>query len=276
MKFKHWSLKKKSLVVCLTFIVLFLGVVFSKSPSNESNWATDQKILPTSVIKGDEISIRDIRNFSYRSTTDYTPAYYDKTFKLSELESVDFIVEPFDNLGAAHTFLSFGFASGDYVAISVEIRKEVGESFSVVKGLLNEYELTYVIADERDVIKLRTNYRKDNVYLYPVKTSKEKMQKLFVDMVNRSNKLNAEPEFYNTLTNTCTTNIVDHVNSISANKIPYDWRFLLPEYADELAYEIGLIDNSVSLAELRQKHQINALAEQYADSEDFSKKIRGK
>ncbi len=276
MKFKHWSLKKKALVVCLMFIVLFLGVVFSKTPTNERDWALDQKILPTSIIKGDEISISDIRNFSYRSTTDYTPAYYDKTFKLSELESVDFIVEPFDNLGAAHTFLSFGFASGDYVAISVEIRKEVRESFSAVKGLLNEYELTYVIADERDVIKLRTNYRKDNVYLYPIKTTKEKMQKLFVDMINRSNKLNAEPEFYNTLTNTCTTNIVDYVNAISVNKIPYDWRFLLPEYADELAYEIGLIDNSVPLAELRQKHQINALAEQYADSEDFSKKIRGK
>ncbi len=102
------------------------------------------------------------------------------------------------------------------------------------------------------------------------------MQKLFVDMVTRSSQLNAQPEFYNTLTNTCTTNIVDHVNEISPNKVSFDWRYLFPEYADELAYEIGLLDTNLPLEELRQKHQINNLAEQYADSEDFSLKIRGK
>ena len=108
--------------------------------------------------------VRNIRNTTYRSTTDYTPAYYDKTFDLDKLTSVWYIVEPFSNWkGAAHTFLSFGFEDDEYLAISVEIRKEEGEGFSAFKGLFKQYEVIYVIADERDVITVRTNHRRDDV-----------------------------------------------------------------------------------------------------------------
>ena len=189
---------KKFLVVC----VLVLIIWFSVRPSNERGWTLDQMVLPYSIREGNLVHIKNIRNFTYRTTKDYSPGYYEKTFALDKIKSVDFVIEPFSNAASAHTFLTFGFEGDHYISISVEIRKEQGETFSPWKGLLKRYELMYVIADERDVIKLRSNYRKDKVYLYPVKTTKEKMQALFLDMLDRANKLKEKPEFYNTLVNT--------------------------------------------------------------------------
>lgn len=245
-------------------------------PSNDREWNIDQAVLARATFEGDTVSITNIRNITYRSTSDYDVHYYDKTFDLNELESVWFMVEPFTGhgAGAAHTLLSFGFEGGDYVAISVEIRKEKGESFSAIKGLLRQYELTYVIADERDVIKLRSNYRKDKVFLYPVQTTKENARALFVSMLERANKLADEPEFYNTLTSTCTTNIVSHINDLVPGRVPLSLKVLMPAYSDELAYELGLLDNSMTLEQLREKYLINEQAEQYADDPLFSVRIR--
>lgn len=267
----HW---KKTRI----FLLVVFGIVFAfyltQSPSNNRDWANDQVILPYAVFDGDSVVIRNIRDFTYLGESEYEPHYYDKRFDTSELASVDYIVEPFGSMGAAHTFLSFGFGNGNYVAISVEIRKEVGESFSPVKGLFRAYELMYVIADEKDVIKLRANYRKHDVYLYPVLIPRAGMKQLFLDMLTRANALRESPEFYNTLTNTCTTNIAKHVNAVAPDAIPWDLRLFLPKNSDELAYELGLIDRSISLKEARARHRINARAEKYADNADFSTQIR--
>jgi len=265
------------------FLYLLLGSVLAYAafslivrPSLVRDWTLDQQVLATATISGSEVAIKNIRNINYRTTSDYDVRYYDKTFDLNKLESVWYMVEPFSGSasGAAHTLLSFGFGGNDYVSISVEIRKEKGESFSAVNGLLRQYELVYVIADERDVIKLRSNYRKDQVFLYPVKTTKENMRKLFVSMLTRANSLATKPEFYNTLVSTCTTNIVSHVNEMVPGRIPFSFRVLLPANSDELAQEIGLIDGSIPLAQLREKYRINERAEKYADDPLFSTRIR--
>lgn len=270
-----FSRKRKLSIILIIILLIIIGHFALNRPSNERDWNIDQKILPYSALEGNVMKVHNIRNFNYRSTTDYDIDYYDKDYNIDEIETVDYIVEPFGSIGAAHTFLSFGFKNGDYLAISVEIRKEKGESFSAVKGLFRQYELMYVVADERDVVKLRSNYRKDTVYIYPIKTSSENSKKeLFLDMFSRINSLAQKPEFYNTLTNTCTTNIVDHVNSVSPKKIPLDYRVLFPKNSDELAYKIGLIDTDLSLEEAREKFKINEKAELYADDVDFSKKIR--
>ncbi len=272
---------KKFITFLLLFVVLLivLYIVFALivRPSLDRNWNKDQKTLPKISFDGDRVSIQNIRNISYRTTKDFDVAHYDKTFDLKELETVWFMVEPFSGhgFGAAHTLLSFGFADDSYVSVSVEIRKEEGESFSPVKGLFRQYELTYVVADERDVLKLRTNYRKDDVYLYPIKVSKEKARELFVSMLQRADKLTKEPEFYNTLTSTCTTNIVDHVNILSPGKVPFSFKTLMPAYADEYALTLGLIDDEeTDITKLRAKYQINEKAEKYADDLEFSKRIR--
>lgn len=262
------------LIICISISYFVFSLIVR--PSVNRDWNIDQKVMPEVTFNDDIISIKNIRNIKYRSTTDYDVRYYDKTFDLNKLNSVWYMVEPFTGhgAGAAHTLLSFGFENGDYVSISVEIRKEKGESFGAVKGILRQYELMYVIADENDVIKLRSNFRKDEVFLYPVKTSRENMRKLFVSMLNRSNKLAKEPEFYNTLTSTCTTNIVSHINEIVPGRIPFSFKVLMPAYSDELAYRLGLIDNTIPFEQLRNKYHINERAMKYADDPMFSKKIR--
>ena len=244
-------------------------------PSNDRDWSVDQAVLPVATIDGPLVTIRNIRNFRYEATDRYTPGYYDKTFDLRALDSAWFVVEPFGKGGAAHTFVSFGFRDRDFVAVSVEIRKEKGESFSPLKGLLRRYEVMYVIGDERDLVKLRTNYRNDPVHLYRIRTTPERMRAMFLAMVRRANALHEQPEFYNTLTNTCTTNLVRHVNQITPKRIPLRASVLLPATSDELAYELGLIDTALPFEEAQRRALINPSARRYADDPDFSRKIRG-
>ncbi len=273
----------KTLIKALVFLfkifafIVFAWAIFSlfTPAKKDRDWNTDQAILPQISVTGDKVAIKNIRDFEYRSTTDYTPRYYDKTFSLDKIRSVDYMVEPFSgNSGAAHTLVSFGFDDGSYVAISVEIRKEKGEKFSPVKGLLRQYELMYVIADERDVIKLRSNYRKDQVFLYPMKASREQARALFLDMLARAQKLQDKPEMYNTLTSTCITNIISHVNKLSPDRVPWNKSVLFPANSDRYAYDLGLIDTDLSFEEARKRFSINERAEKYADSPQFSKMIR--
>ena len=266
-----WLIAPLFLIIVMTILITHLLT----KPSNDRDWTADQTILPYAEINGDLVSVHNIRNFSYASTTSYTAAYYDKTFDLDKIKAVYYIVEPFSGLaGSAHTFLSFEFEEDEFVAISIEIRKEKGEKFSPLKGLFNQYEITYVIADERDVVKLRSNFRKDLVYVYPIRTTKEEMSAVFIDMVTRASTLREKPEFYNTLTNTCTTNIMRHANNITPKRIPLSYKVLLPAYSDRLAYDLGLIDTDLSFEEAREKFLINDRAEEFANEPDFSKKIR--
>ena len=262
------------LSIVAALVILRAAMCVVVHPSTQRDWSRDQQVLPVAHLRGTLATIRNIRNFTYRTTDDYTPAYYDKTFDLNKLESAWFVVEPFGKGGAAHTFVSFGFGGNDFVAISVEIRKEKGESFSVLKGLMRQYEVMYVIGDERDLVKLRTNYRHDTVYLYPIRTTRAKMRAMFVSMLARANKLAREPEFYNTLTNTCTTNLVSHVNLITPRKVPFSFATLLPANSDRLAYDLGMLDTNLPFDQARRKFQINELAKRYADDPQFSLRIR--
>lgn len=261
-------------------IILLIAVIIYAliKPSNNRDWSPDQAILSSADIQGDDITVHNIRNFTYRSTTDYTPGYYDATYHLKDLQKIYFIVEPFSTYtGPAHTFLSFEFAGDKFLAISMEIRKEKGESFSAVKGLLKQYEIMYIAADERDVVKLRSNFRKDKVYVYPIKADPAHAQQIFLHMLDRMNKLTTEPEFYNTIFNNCTNNIAQHVNEAIPGTIPWNTSFILPAHSDEYALKLGLIDTTeTDITKVRQQFQINDLAEQYADSPDFSLKIRGR
>jgi len=249
-------------------------LVVTRRPSSDRDWSPDQKVMPEAIVRGDRVTIRNVRNFEYRSVSDYVPRFEARTYDLRKLDSIWFVVERFPGKeGIAHTFLTYGFGQ-DYVAISVEIRKERGETYSPIRGLLREYELMYVIADERDVIGLRTNMRRDEVRLYPIRTSRERMRQVFLDMLARANKLRREPEFYNTLTNTCTTNIVRHVNTISPKRVPFSFRVLLPADSDSLAYDLGLIDTTLPLEAARRAYRIDETARRGGITPDFSRRIR--
>lgn len=269
-------MKKPILVAVLAIALVALIGWSTVRPSNTRDWSLGQDRLPRAVFRGDAVAIHDLRNFSYDTLGNPVGlAYETRTYDLAGLQTVWFVLAPFEpeNRGPAHSFLSFGFADSQYVSISVEARKENAESYSILKGMLKQYEIMYVIGDERDLVRLRVA-RGDDVYLYPIRTSPAKARALFTRMLTHANDLHAEPEFYNTLTNNCTTNILDHVNSIASKKIPYGREVLLPGYADELAGELGLLDSDLSIQEARRRFRINNRARGAFHDPAFSHAIR--
>jgi hypothetical protein len=245
-------------------------------PSNNRNWSPDLAVLAYAEIDGNTVKLHNIRNCTYRADSEYVVMHYDREFKLVKIRSVDFIVVPFKEArGLAHTMMSFGFEGDQYVCVSVEARLEKGETYSPLLGSLRQLELMYVVADERDVILRRTYHRGVDVYLYRTKTTPDQARKLFLDVIHRLNKLYREPEFYDTLTNNCTTNIALHVNRLKPFAIPlWDPRVLLPGYSDRLAFELGWLDTSRPFDELKAEAKITDRANRVADGEDFSEAIR--
>ena len=194
---------------------------------------------------------------------------------LDDVVAVDFVMVPFQQTpDLAHTMMSFGLKDGSYIGISAEIRTEKGETYSPLLGMSRQFEITYVVADERDIIRLRTRHRDADVYIYPTVATPQQAQALFLDIIHRVNELARQPEFYDTVRNNCTTNILHHVNRLRQQQISYDWRIFFPGYSDKYAYDLGLLDQSLPFDELKQSVWINDLAERHYDDPDFSQRIR--
>ena len=265
--------------VLVAYLVLFAVVVVwwrSIEPSNERDWQVDVAVLSYATIDGDAVTVHNIRNFDYRSETYYTPAYYDKRFDLSKLDGVDLVAVYWMGPAIAHTFVSFAFAGGDHLAISIETRKEKGEDYSTIKGFFRQYELYYVVADERDVIRLRTNYRRDppeDVYVYRVQGPIESGRRVFMEYMKRINALRTTPHFYNTLTDNCTTDIWYNTLVIREH-LPFSWKILASGYVPEYLYESGRLDPSASFTELKRRAHVNARAQAADAAVDFSRRIR--
>ncbi len=267
--------------VCLALVVLSGCSSVEKriTPSNFRDWTPEQAVLPYADIQDSNVTVHNIRNCRYFANDIYLVDYYDKSFDLNSVRGVDFIVAPFYGAPAlAHTMLSFRIMGPDgkidHLAVSVETRKERNENYNPIKGSARQYELMYVVADERDVIQYRTNYSGQDVYLYDTTASPQAARQMLADILQRVNKLSRHPEFYDTLTNNCTTNIVNHINHIRSNSIMADMRVLLPGYSDKLAYDQGLITHHGTFAETKQRAYVNPLAHRYAGRDDFSEMIR--
>lgn len=261
------------------FSLAFAAVLhryLSLEPSNQRDWQADVSVLPYATVRGDLVSVHNIRNFDYRSETDYTPAYYDKTFDMRALEGADLVSVYWMGPAIAHTFLSFSFAGGDHLAISIETRKEKQEAYSAVKGFFRQYEIFYVVADERDVIRLRTNYRRDppeDVYLYRVQAPPGDVRRVFLEYLKEINSLKEAPAFYNTLTSNCTTDIW-YLSLVNPRHLPFSWKILASGYLPEYLYEAGRLDTSVEFAELRRRGHVNTRALAADSAPDFSLRIR--
>lgn len=257
-------------------LVLFAGVVvwfFSARPSSTLDWAEDVAVMPTVLVEQDLVHLRGIRNFEYRSETDFTPRYDDRTYDLNKLTSVDYILSYWSGRAIAHAFVSFGFEDGRFVAISIETRKQKNESYSAIQGFFRQYELIYVVADERDVIRLRTNFRGEDVYLYRLRTPQRKLRAVFLDYLKTIDQISKQPRFYNALTENCTTSIFGHFRCAPPYP-PLSVDVLLNGYSSEYAYRSGAMDTSIPFEDLQALSRITDVAKAAGDGEDFSRRIR--
>jgi hypothetical protein len=262
----------------LVILIIIGWAYLFLSPSNERDWRTEHRVLPSVIFEDSLVHIRNVRDFRYPPDGDPQPGYYDATYDLGKIESVWFVLSPFlaEWRGPAHSFLSFGFADSQFVSISVETRRVTGSDYSFVKGALNQFELMYVIGDERDLIGLRVVTWNDPVHLYPMRATPDQVRELFVTMLTRAQHLEQHPEFYNTITNNCTTNIVDAVNHIATERIPYSLGIFLPGYSDNLAHRLGLINSDLPIVAAREQYRVDEEIAADLDAPDFSFRIRNR
>jgi len=256
----------------LLFLIV-LGWYFSLSASNDRDWAPEVSKVPWAQIDGDRLTVHNIRNFDYRSETDFTPHWEDRTYDLAKLRSFDFMLVYWGSPSIAHAMVSFGFDDGQYLAVSIETRREKPESYSTVQGFFRQYELIYIFADERDVVRLRTDYRNEDVYLYRTTGTPAQAREVLMSYLAGTNELKDHPAFYNALTSNCATTVITRVQDAG---IPakMSWEILLSGYAARKAYANGRLDTSMPYEELQKRSHINATARAIGNNPDFSKLIR--
>lgn len=265
----------RKLVAFIIVFGLILGWWLTIKPTQDRNWEPDLAQRAWADIDGDQVTLHNVRNCEYRSETDYTPRWETRVFHLSQMTGADLAITYWGSPWIAHPIASFKFADSLPLAFSIETRKAVGQRYSALRGFYRQYELIYIPADERDVIRLRTNYRHEQVYLYHVRISAEHTRKVFLEYLEHLNQLHNEPEFYNAVTDNCTTNIrAANIAAENGKVPPWNWRILLNGKMDELLYARGFIDRSLPLAELKARSLINPRAQAAGDSPDFSKLIR--
>jgi hypothetical protein len=261
--------------------VIALAVVFgvwalwwgTVTPRNDREWQRDVARTPRVEIDGDRLTVHDFRNFDYRSETDFAERWETRNFDLTRLSGLDLFMSYWGSPSIAHTIMSWDFEDGQHLAISIETRKEKGEEYSPIAGFFKQYELYYVVADERDVIRLRTNYRHEEVHLYPLRTPVERARKILLDYVASINRLADRAAFYNAATANCTTTITKHVRSIGL-RFPWDTRIIVNGRLDELLYEQGVIDTRRPFVEVHQASRIDTRAVAADQDPEFSARIR--
>jgi len=257
------------------FLVLLVGWLTGVRASNDRAWQPEVARLAYADINGRQVTIHNVRNFDYRTEHDYVPRWEERNYNLDDLVSADLFAVYWMGPKIAHIIISVGFRDGAHLAISVETRRERGEGYSTLKGFFRQYELYYVVADERDVIRVRTNFRRppEDVYLFRLQVPPERIRRVFLDYLRELNALRKNPEFYNTLTTNCTTVVWLH-SRVNPEHLPFSWKLMVSGYVPEYLYETGMLDTSVSFPELQRQTHINQRAEAADDSPGFSRLIR--
>ncbi|MDI3336913.1 DUF4105 domain-containing protein [Defluviimonas aestuarii] len=253
--------------------VIIGGWYMTIQPSNDRDWAADVARGVTAEIAGDQVTLHNVRAFDWQDRDRAEEHWVTRHYELTKLDSIDMFTSVWDNPDIAHLLVSFGFSDGQHVVFSVEIRREAGEEFEILGGFFRKFELVLIAAEENDIVKLRTNHRKEDVRLYPVRLDQARMREMFLTYTSFGNALAESPEFYNTITDNCTTTVYQ-LAKLVAPEMPLDIRLvksgLLPEYLDE----IGGLRDEIAMSERRSRGAITARAQEVPTGADFSDWIR--
>lgn len=267
--------RSRGLLAAAFLFLLSTGYFLTYSPSNDRNWAEAASRTAHATIDGPLVTIHDIRDFRYEDETTWEARWYDATFDIREIEESYFLLTTFGGIeGIGHVMVSFRFPEDQYLILSVEIRREEGESYDPIAGVFRRYELMYVAADERDALALRTHIHQDPTWMIPMNAGPEKTGEFFLDMVERMTKLHNEPEWYNTITSSCSSNLAKHYELINEVKLPPDYRILLPGFSGELLEELDLLPPGISATEAIELLRIDDFARTLEVDQHFSAHLR--
>ena len=262
------------LAICLGGFALVTGGWLTIKPTNNRTWQPDVAHTAWAEINGDQVTVHDVRNCEYRTEDDFTPRWDTRTVRLSQITGMDLAITYWGSPWMAHPIVSFDFADALPLCFSIETRKSVGQKYSALRGLYRQYTLIYIVADERDSIRVRSNYRHgEDVYLYRTLASPPEARERFLEYIQTINILRDHPRWYNAVTTNCTTSI--RTQRPRNERAPWDWRILVNGKGDELLYERHLIaTGGLSFSELKQRSWINKLARAADQDPDFSRLIR--
>ncbi|MDB5204915.1 MAG: hypothetical protein JWP09_943 [Candidatus Taylorbacteria bacterium] len=226
-------------------IALALFIVSFKKPSNDKVWDSAVKVLPEISFDKNKVTIKNLRDFSYSAKDKINKEeYYKDVFDTEKIKDVYFLVNPFDGHPSfAHTFFSFVFSDGKTVSVSIEARKEVGESYSSIKGILNDYELSILWGSEKDFLSRRAVYFDEDLYRYKLQVGSTTAKSLFMDMLDQTIKTESQPRFYNTITDNCTNLLADSANRVNPGSVPWTWARIFTGRSPEVLYDLKLIEN---------------------------------
>jgi hypothetical protein len=276
--FVAWNWRRRRKRAILGFIGAYLAVLiwWLLIPArHDRDWLTPVAVLPHAKIENDRVDVSNVRNFNYRATDDFDVSYYDRTYDLNQLEGVDIIFSNWGVEGVVHAMLSFGFSNGDYLSVSSETRKEEHEADVplALYGLFKQFELIFILGDERDLLRLRTNFRNETVHLYPSRLNREQSRKLFVLVMERVNDIHRRPEWYNTIEHNCITSLVPMFRKVTPIHSSL-WQLLFAGDMDRAEYDRGTFDTDLPFEEFREIHRINQYVEDREDPTDYSQQIR--
>ena len=263
------------LITVIGFVVVLVWWL-SLTPSHTRNWQADVAEIPWAEVDGDRVTIHNVRNCDYRAEFEYTCHWETRTFNLSKLNGLDIALTYWGSPWIAHPIVSFDFGNEGHVPISIETRKVVGQGYSAILGFFRQYELIYIVSDERDVIRLRTNYRTgEEVYLFRTVATPQQARGLFLQYLDQINRLHNTPEWYNALTNNCTTNIAVAAAASQGERTRWDWRILLNGHSDQMMFDRHqLVTDGLPLADLKERVHINTVARLADKDPEFSARIR--
>jgi hypothetical protein len=263
---------RRAVLIYVAVYALLIAWSVSIRASNDKSWAADVAHGITGVIEANRLSARGVRNFRWRTETDYTERWEQRTYDLSKLRSLDLFLIYWMGPSIAHTIMSFGFDDGRYLDFSIELRRTLNGQYSALAGFFKTHELVYIGADERDLLTLR-KVRNEQIQLYRLRTPPERVRALLVEYIKEATDLAAYPKFYNTLTTNCTTTIFDMMRTVTSS-IPFDWRIILTGHLPDYLYEHGAVDTQISLEELRQKANVTGRVDGSLSELEFSSRIR--
>ena len=267
---KRWT--TLALTGATAIAIYYFGFI---TPDTNVEWSPEQARNPIVEIDGDKIHVQNVRNFTWRSRTDYTPGFYDRTYDLSKLNSMYYVVAPMPGLDAvAHVFVCFGFSDGQTVAVSVEGRRRLGQPYQLIPSMFRQLQLMYVVGDERDVVGLRGKIWKVPVFFYPANTTPERMRAIFTSMMEGAHQLEEKPEFYNLIWNNCMTRILMHLRRLGGHSLPHDLQVLLTGLSDRIAFNLGYIDTDLNFEQARRAFRVDEWMQTTPLDETFGQRLR--
>jgi hypothetical protein len=271
----HWHKLRRSLAALTVTAVMLVWYFGFVRPDPNQDWIPKHARMPHVEIDGDKVHVRNVRNFTWRTRTDFTPEYDDRVYDVNALDAMYYAISPIFELDeVAHVWLGFSFADGQHVAVSVEARLPQGGSFRFLGSMFRQFQLIYVIGDERDVVGLRAAIWKNEVRIYPVRMTKERMRALFLDIMARAHSLEEHPEFYNLFMNNCLNNLTAHIRRLGIRPFPGELRLILTGFSDRLLFEYGFIDTDLPFEKARDAYRIDQWAQTTPLDEGFSQRLR--